>query len=280
MLKKINDLVTLKNIAYQLRQMIIDISYQSKAHHIGSALSCIDIITTLYFHSMNLDIGKKPSPNRDRFILSKGHAALAQYVALSKRGFFDESSLKSEFLANGGILGGHPDKLISHGIEMSSGSLGHGLSIAAGVALSAKKNKLPFFSYVLLGDGECNEGMIWEAAMFASHHKLDNLVGFVDYNNLQGLGACNEILNLSTLSEKFHSFGWSVVEIDGNNIEEIVSEIQLLPYQNDRPNMIIAKTIKGKGVPSLENKLHSHYEVLTKQRYEQIMQELEKNKNS
>lgn len=275
MFNKVTDPIKLEKIAFALRKMIIQVSYQAKAHHIGSALSCIDIITVLYFNTMNLYSKKSFHANRDWFMLSKGHAALAQYVALVERGFFDKSTLMSEFLTDGGIFGGHPDTSITHGIEMSSGSLGHGLSIGSGVALSAKKDNKSFRSFILLGDGECNEGMVWEAAMFASHHKLDNLVAIVDYNNLQGLGKNNEILNLNSLSEKFCSFGWSVREINGNNINEIVKALNPLPYKKDMPSIIIANTIKGKGVPSLENQLHSHYEVLTKERYDQIMKELE-----
>jgi len=275
MLNKITDPIKLETIAYDLRKMIIKVSYQAKAHHIGSALSCIDILTVLYFYTMNLNIKDPSHPDRDWFILSKGHAALAQYVALVKRGFFNESILKSEFLTDGGILGGHPDRSIKHGIEMSSGSLGHGLSIGAGVALAAKKDNRNNRSFILLGDGECNEGMVWEAAMFASHHKLDNLIAIVDYNKLQGLGTTSDILNLNSLLEKFCSFGWNVKEINGNNINEIIKAMNSLPYKKDMPSMIIANTIKGKGIPSLENKLHSHYEVLTKERYKQTIKELE-----
>jgi len=276
MFNKVTDPIKLEAIAYDLRRMIIKVSYQAKAHHIGSALSCIDILTALYFHTMNLNTKNPFHPDRDWFMLSKGHAALAQYVALVKRGFFNESVLKSEFLTDGGILGGHPDISIVHGIEMSSGSLGHGLSIGVGVALVAKKDNRDSRSFILLGDGECNEGMVWEAAMFASHHKLDNLIAIVDFNNLQGLGTTSEILSLNSLSEKFCSFGWNVSEINGNNIKEIIEEMNLVPYKKDMPNMIIANTVKGKGIPSLENKLHSHYEVLTKERYGQIIKELEK----
>lgn len=265
----------LKTIAHDLRKMIINISYKSKAHHIGSALSCIDLLTTLYFYSMKINLNDFNSENRDWFMLSKGHAALALYVTLAKRGYFNELLVEKEFLKNGGIFGGHPDRLIKYGIEISSGSLGYGLSIAAGYALAAKKNNVKCRSIVLLGDGECNEGMIWEAVMFAKQHKLDNLVAIIDYNNLQGLGYCDEILDLSSLSEKFSSFGWCVREIDGHNITEIMNTLDLLPIENNIPNVIIANTIKGKGVSCLENRLDSHYKILNKQIYLEIIEELD-----
>ena len=274
--KKINDLSYLKKIAYELRKDIIEISYESKAHHIGSEFSCIDILTSLYFNIMNIFPSDPYNKNRDWFLLSKGHAALALYVALSKAGFFDKKKLKKEFLSDGGLLGGHPDRKSLPGIEMSSGSLGHSLSIGSGIALGLKKNKINSKVFVLLGDGELNEGMIWEACMFSSHNKLDNLIAIIDYNRLQGFGTTDEILNLDPLDKKFNAFGWKTEVINGHNIDEIISIMQSLPLKTSIPTAIIANTIKGKGVKSMENKLHSHYEILTKERYKEVLSELKK----
>ena len=273
---KINDLSYLTKISKELRKDIIDISYTAKAHHIGSEFSCIDILTALYFNVMNIYPSDPYNENRDFFLLSKGHAALAQYVALAKAGYFDKAILKKEFLTNGGLLGGHPDKDSLPGIEMSSGSLGHGLSLAAGIAIGLnndnKKNKV----FVMLGDGELNEGMIWEALMFSSHKKLNNLIAIVDYNRLQGFGTTDEVMNLDPLADKFISFGWSTFTIDGHHMSEIVQVFNSL-RNRDQPTIIIAKTIKGKGIKSMENKLHSHYEVLTDDRYNIVIEELNKN---
>ena len=265
----------LKLIAHELRKRIIEVSYSSGAHHIGSALSCIDILTVLYFHVMNIKIKNPFDKKRDWFLLSKGHAALALYLTLEKYGLLKDMQVEKEFLSDGGILGGHPDRLNQYGIEISSGSLGYGLSIGSGVALSAKKDNRESRAFILLGDGECNEGMIWEAVMFASHHRLDNLVAIVDYNNLQGLGYIKDILNLSPLSNKFSSFDWNVREIDGNNIDELLEVFDDLPFKRNMPSVIIANTVKGKGISSMENKLHSHYEVLNEERYKIIMNELD-----
>ena len=213
----------------------------------------------------------------DWFILSKGHGALAQYVTLAEAGFFSYNKLEENFLKNGGIFGGHPDKLIQYGIEISSGSLGHGLSIGAGVAIAAKKDKKNRKAFVLLGDGELNEGMVWEAVMFSGHHKLDNLIAIIDYNGLQGFGTTNNVLDLEPLDEKFKSFNWEVKKIDGHNMQDILNTFNNLPFNRNKPNVIIAKTIKGKGVKSMENKLSSHYEVLSEQRFKELLKELENN---
>jgi len=265
---QINDL---NKISFFLRKKIIEISYKTKAHHIGSELSCIDILVALYFSVMNINASTPPDKNRDFFILSKGHAALALYVTLMKKGFFSEDYLKKEFLSDGGKLGGHPDMNKKLGIEISSGSLGHGLSVGAGIALANKKDGNQGKVFVLLGDGECNEGMVWEAILFASHQKLDNLMAIIDYNKLQGFGSTKNVLNLDPLKEKFESFGWNALEVNGHNIESIVNTSRELLKKKNKPNLIIANTIKGKGVGSMENKLESHYEVLDEKKYLDIM---------
>lgn len=259
--------------AKELRQMIIEMSYQAKAHHLGSCLSCADILAALYFHTLKIDPKNIQDENRDWFILSKGHAAQAQYVALAKRGFFSEQILKT-FLQDGSCLGAHPDKNCVPGVEASSGSLGQGLSIGAGVALAAKKDNLKRKVFVLMSDGECNEGMVWEAITFAGHNKLDNLTAIIDYNKLQGFGTTDSVLNLDSFAEKFKAFGWGVREINGHNMVEIIEALDGLSFVSGKPNVIIAHTIKGKGVSFLENKLESHYIALNEEQYQQAKDEL------
>ena len=261
----------LEKISFFLRKKIIEISYQAKAHHIGSELSCIDILVALYFNIMNINAKTPNDKNRDFFILSKGHAALALYVTLMKKGFFSENYLKKEFLSDGGALGGHPDKNNQLGIEVSSGSLGHGLSIGAGIALANKKDSSPGKVFVLLGDGECNEGMVWEALLFASHHRLNNLMAIIDYNKLQGFGSTKDILNLDPLKEKLESFGWNTKEVNGHDIKSIINTSKELFEEKNKPSLLIANTIKGKGIQSMENKFESHYEVLDEKKYLDII---------
>ncbi len=258
----------LETLLNKIKYEIIKISYETKAHHIGSELSCLEILVCLYFSIMNID-SKRSFLERDNFILSKGHAALALYVVLKEKGFFTHKFLLNNFLTDGGKLGGHPDFNKKLGIDFSSGSLGQGLSIASGMALSDKIDKLKKKVFVLLGDGELNEGMIWESALFCSHHKLNNLYAIIDSNNLQGFGQNNKVLNIEPLSDKFKSFGWNVLSVDGHNIENILSVFKKFK-KNQKPNLLIAKTIKGKGIKFLENKLESHYKVLSDEDYKKI----------
>ena len=271
----ITDNIKLRKISMLLRKDIINISFDAKAHHIGSELGCIDILTVLYFGVMNIDPLNHKDPSRDWFMMSKGHASLALYVTLSKKGFFQKKIISQEFLTNGGKLGGHPDFNSLPGIEASSGSLGHGLSIGAGVALARKKDNIGGKIYILLGDGECNEGMVWEAAMFAAHNKLNNLIAIVDFNNLQGLGKTEEVLKLGSLVKKFESFGWNAVEIDGHNFDQMIDVFKFKDKKTNKPLAVITNTIKGKGSKSMEGKLKSHYEVINnKKRRNEILKEL------
>ena len=214
----------LSKLSLFFKKKIIEISYFKKAHHIGSCLSCIDILVALFFgvmkHSKN-----NPSSKNDFFIISKGHAALAYYLILMKKKFFSEKYLMDNFLVNNGTLGGHPDKNKKLGIDYCSGSLGHGISVGSGVALSFLKDKKKNKVFVLIGDGECNEGMIWEAILFAGHQKLYNLFVIIDYNKLQGFGSTTEILNLSSLKKKFDNFNWNILEADGHNIQNLTQQI-------------------------------------------------------
>ncbi len=272
---KVNKLSKISKI---LKKKIIEISYLSKAHHIGSELSCIDMMTVLYFYFLNINKQNLNKKNRDYFLLSKGHAALALYVTLMGKGFFSESYLKKNFLSNGGIFGGHPDYNAKKGIDSSSGSLGQCLSIGAGIALSLKKDHKSNKVVVMIGDGELNEGMIWEAIMFASHHKLDNLLCVVDNNKLQGLGKSKNINNLEPIIDKINKFGWKTYSVNGHNIKEILTTLDKSNKNTKKPKMIIANSIKGYGVNFMENKLSSHYQVLDKEMYSKAIKDIEKNK--
>ena len=264
----------LRDKATQLRRTILRTALKAGKGHIPPAFSWVEIAVALYQGGL---LRLRPSEprwaERDRFLLSKGHGCLTLYSMLAEFGYFSASELDG-FAGDGSLLAGHPDRNIP-GVESISGSLGHGLGVGAGLALSAKLDGNGWNTVVLMGDGECNEGMIWEAVMFASHHRLDNLVAIVDYNNLQGLGYIKDILNLSPLSNKFSSFDWNVREIDGNNIDELLEVFDDLPFKRNMPSVIIANTVKGKGISSMENKLHSHYEVLNEERYKIIMNELD-----
>lgn len=229
--------------------------------HPGGAFSSVDIITTLYFEVMKID-PKNPSwEERDRFILSKGHSSIALYTVLHMCGFFSHEVLLT-FRQDNSILCGHPDMHKVPGVEMSTGALGHGLSIGVGLAMAAKMDKKSHKVFVLMGDGETQEGSVWEAAMSASHYKLDNLIGIVDRNKIQINGFTEETMALEPYSSKWESFGWQVQEIDGHNIAEIVSTFKKVPLKKNKPSLIIANTVKGKGISFMENNLIWHGKAL------------------
>ena len=263
------------DISDSIRKKVIEISYKKKAHHIGSCLSCVEIMTVLFFQIMKFS--KKKIKQNDFFILSKGHAALIYYLVLVQKNFFSEKYLLKNFLSNNGTLGGHPDRNKKLGIDYCSGSLGHGISVGCGVAFSNLKEKKRNKVFVLIGDGECNEGMIWESFLFAGHHKLHNLFVVIDYNKLQGFGSTNNILNLSSLKEKVKSFNWNVYEADGHNIKDLISKSNKLILKKNKPNLIIANTIKGKGISFMENKFESHYQVLNKKEFFLSLNQVSKN---
>jgi transketolase len=222
---------------------------------------------------MKIDPKNPESENRDRFILSKGHAAAALYATLAERGFFNKELLEN-YCKNGQKIAGHSTRGCLPGVEASTGSLGHGLPMGAGMALAGKCDKKDYRIFILMSDGECDEGSVWEAALFASHHKLDNLVAIIDYNKFQALGRTNEVLNLEPLGEKWRNFGWEVKETDGHNFSEIEKNLSPIPFKNQKPSLLIAHTIKGKGVSFMEDKLESHYKRLTKEEYEESLKEL------
>ena len=266
----------LKKISKKLRKKIIEIYYKNKAHHIGSELSCIDVLSVLFHNFINLNTNDIFEKNSDIFILSKGHASLAYYVLLAEKNFFSYESLTNDFLNDGGKLGGHPDYNTVKAVQVNSGSLGYGISLGAGFSLIAQRQNFNRKTFVLLGDGECNEGSIWESVMFASHQNLGNLFIIVDQNKLQGLGKTNEVINMESLSNKFESFGCEVHSVNGHDFHEL-DQVFFKTIQNinsKKPKVIIASTVKGKGVKSMEGQLSSHYETLTQNRYEEIIKDL------
>jgi transketolase len=262
-----------KIIARRVRRELLDMVYRSSSPHIGSSLSIVEILVALYFRCLRVSPDKPHDENRDRFVLSKGHGCPAFYATLAHRGFLG-SYVLSGFAVNGGILEQHPTCNVEQGIEVSTGSLGHGLSIGAGMAIAAKHDQALYRIFVLLSDGEMDEGSVWEAMMFASHHRLDNLIAIVDYNKIQALGRTNEVVNLEPLADKWRSFGWRVEEIDGHDFEQIVSAFEKVLLQQGKPNVIIAHTVKGKGVSFMEDRLLWHYKCLDQDEYTKAMMEI------
>ncbi|MGO0881768.1 transketolase [Clostridioides difficile] len=247
----------LKQIAKNIRINIIKSITEAKSGHPGGSLSIVDILTVLYFEKMNIDPIKFNDENRDRFVLSKGHSAPALYATLAERGYFEKNDLMS-LRKFGSKLQGHPDMRKVAGVDMSTGSLGQGLSAANGMALAGKLDNKSYKVYSILGDGEIQEGQIWEAAMTASHYKLDNLIAFVDLNGLQIDGSNEEVMNVSPVDDKFKSFGWNVIVINGHCFDEIGNAIDEAKKVTGKPTVIIAKTVKGKGVSFMENNVAWH----------------------
>jgi transketolase len=262
-----------REIASAIRRKIVRMHYDAQASHIGSALSCVDILVALYFEILKIDPKDPHNPGRDRFILSKGHAASALYATLAARGFFSEAILRQYCIDSGRLLG-HSTKDSVEGVEVSTGSLGHGLSMSIGMSISAKYDKRNHKIYTLLSDGECDEGSVWEAAMFASHHKLDNLIAIIDYNKLQAFGRTNDIVNLEPFMNKWIAFGWAVKEIDGHNFQQIIEALKKAPFKEDKPSMVIAHTVKGKGISFMEGQLAWHYKSPSEKELESALEEL------
>ncbi len=247
----------LQKQAAKARIGIIKSVHAAKAGHPGGSLSCADIITYLYFKEMNIDPENPKMESRDRFVLSKGHAAPALYSVLAHRGFFPVEELITLRKYNS-RLQGHPDMKNIPGVDMSSGSLGQGISTAVGMALSSKHFESGFRVYTVLGDGEIEEGQVWEAAMFAGNKNLDNLVAFVDFNNLQIDGTCDEVNSPSPIDKKFEAFGWNVITIDGHDFDQIEDALNKARQLKGKPTAIVAKTVKGKGVSFMENAVNWH----------------------
>ena len=267
------DISFLKEKAKEIRRSIVSMIAEAKSGHPGGSLSATDILTALYFSEMNIDPANPKMEGRDRFVLSKGHAAPAIYATLAERGYFSKDELLT-LRKFGSRLQGHPDMKKLPGIEISTGSLGQGLSVANGMALNAKIFNENYRTYIVLGDGEVQEGQIWEAAMTAAHYKLDNLCAFLDSNNLQIDGNVTEIMGVEPLDKKWEAFGWNVIKIDGHNFEEILSALEKAKECKDKPTMILAKTVKGKGVSFMENVCGFHGVAPTLEELERALAEL------
>lgn len=263
----------LRNIATTIRRDIVTMLTESASGHPGGSLSAADILSTLYFNEMNIDPKNEKDPNRDRFVLSKGHAAPVLYSTLARRGFFDVAELNT-LRKIGSNLQGHPNMNDLPGIDMSTGSLGQGISAAVGMAIAGKLDNKKYRVYSLLGDGELEEGQVWEAAMSAAHYKLDNLTIFIDFNGLQIDGDITKVMNPSPIDKKFEAFGWNVITIDGHNFEEILSALEKAKNTKGMPTCIVAKTIKGKGVSFMENQAGWHGAAPSKEQCAQALSEL------
>ena len=264
----------LKKIALNVRKGVIEGTFNAKSGHPGGSLSITDIVTYLYFEKMNVNPENPADENRDRFVLSKGHTAPALYAALALKGFFPVELIKT-LRKPDSILQGHPSMRYTPGVDMSTGSLGQGISVACGMALGAKLKGKDFKVYCPLGDGEIEEGQVWEAAMFAGNRKLDNLVAIVDYNNLQIDGSLDEVNSPYPIKEKFEAFNWNVIEIDGHCFDQIEDAFNKADVCKGKPTCIVAKTVKGKGVSFMEDKCDWHGSAPNAEQYEQAMAELD-----
>ena len=251
------DLQKLELMAVKIRKHIIEMLYRAKSGHPGGSLSAVDALVALYFSHMNHNPKNPCDPNRDRFILSKGHAAPARYAVLAERGYFNVKELNNLRNANC-MLQGHPVCTYVPGVEASTGSLGHGLSFANGVALAGKVDKKNFKVYAMMGDGETGEGQIWEAAAVAAHYKLDNLTAMIDRNFLQIDGHTEDVLKLESVRDRWGSFGWNVIEIDGHDIKQILDALKEADAYKRKPTLIVLNTTKGKGVSFMENNVDFH----------------------
>ena len=260
--------------ATKIRKHIVEMICKAKSGHPGGSLSAADIVTALYFSEMNIDPKNPKMDNRDRFVLSKGHAAPVLYAALAERGYFDKELLGTlrEF---GSPLQGHPDMKKVSGIEISTGSLGQGLSVANGMALAGRVSGKDYRTFVLMGDGELQEGQVWEAAMTASHYKLDTVCAFIDFNNLQIDGNVDKIMGIEPLDKKWEAFGWNVIKIDGHNFDEIFKALDQAKATKGKPTVIIAKTVKGKGVSFMEDVCGFHGVAPSKEETERAIKELD-----
>ncbi|HWZ47905.1 MAG TPA: transketolase [Herbaspirillum sp.] len=259
-------------LAAQFRARVVEMSHTAKAAHLASALSCIDIVALLYHSVLQVDPLRPKWEQRDRFILSKGHAAAALYVALAYKGFLTEDDLNSYGRA-GSLLEEHPSPKLP-GVEAATGSLGHGLPYGCGMALAARIKQQNYRNFVLMSDGECNEGSVWEACLFASANRLGNLCAFVDFNKWQATGRSREVLGLDPLVDKFKSFGWDVHEIDGHDHRQIHRAVQGVSMQRQQPTMVVAHTIKGKGISFMEDDNNWHYRIPTAEEVELARAEL------
>ena len=250
--------MTSEQLAWKIRRHGIEMTHLSHGSHIGAILSVADIIAVLYNDIANFNPQEPKMSDRDRVILSKGHAGAAIYSVLAEKGFFNVEELKTHY-ADGSRLSGHVSHKGVPGVEFSTGSLGHGLSVGAGMAYATKKDKKDHRVFVILGDGECDEGSVWEAALMANHYKLNNLVAIIDHNKMQSLDFCENTISLAPFAEKWKAFGWNVLDIDGHNHEDLREAFKNATLSEEKPTVIIANTIKGKGISFMENNILWHY---------------------
>lgn len=274
-----NKILELKKIATEIRLGALEAVYNAKSGHPGGALSSADILACLYFSELNVNPQNPEDVNRDRFVLSKGHSCPAYYSALALKGFFNRSELKS-FRQLGTFLQGHPDMKGVKGVDMSTGSLGQGFSVACGMALAAKLDNKDYRTYALIGDGESQEGQIWEATTFAAHYHLDNLCLIVDNNGLQIDGKVKDVMNIMPYASKFKAFGWNVISIDGHDYEQILGAFDTARKTKGKPTVILATTVKGKGVSFMENQAGWHGKAPNEDQYNLAFSELTMYKNS
>lgn len=269
----------LKAKAYDLRKNAVDIIRAGKGGHIGGDMSVMDILTELYFDEMNVSPENADDPARDRFVLSKGHSVEALYAVLAEKGFFPLEEVLEQFSQFNTLYIGHPNNKLP-GIEMNSGSLGHGLSVCVGMALAGKMDDAPYRVYVVMGDGELAEGSIWEAAMAASQYGLDNLCAVIDRNHLQISGSTEDVMHQDDLAERWASFGWNVIPVDGHDYGELQAAFRQARETKGKPTVIIADTVKGSGSSVMENKANWHHKVPSDEEYEQIMKDLDARKEA
>ncbi|MBI2264652.1 MAG: transketolase [Armatimonadetes bacterium] len=267
------DTPDLEGLARRIRGKIIEMSHKAGAPHLGSSLSCVDILVAAYWGVLKINPENPRDPERDRFILSKGHAASALYAVLAHRGFFPRDLLDT-FGENGGSLPEHPSPGCVPGLEAATGSLGHGLPLGVGMALASRIEKRPYRVFALLSDGECNEGSVWEAALFAPAHSLENIAAIIDYNKWQATGRSDEVTALAPLSRKWESFGWSAYEVDGHDIHALKARLGEVPDGSGRPVAVIAHTVKGKGVSFMEDDNNWHYRIPNEDELKAALREL------
>jgi len=270
----------LKALAYELREDVMDIIMSGKAGHIGGDMSVMEILTEIYFEQMNISPENMDDPNRDKFVMSKGHSVEAYYAVLAKKGFFPIEEVVEQFSKFGSKYIGHPNNKLP-GIEMNSGSLGHGLPVCVGMALAGKMNGQDYRVYTVMGDGELAEGSVWEGAMAAHQYKLDNLCAVVDRNRLQISGNTEDVMGHDDLHERFRAFGWNVIDVaDGNDIDQLKAAFDAAKEVKGKPTVLIANTIKGKGSPVMENKANWHHKVPNEEELAQIRKDLEERREA
>ena len=270
----------LKALAYELREDVMDIIMSGKAGHIGGDMSVMEILTEIYFDQMNISPENMDDPNRDKFVMSKGHSVEAYYAVLAKKGFFPIEEVVEQFSKFGSKYIGHPNNKLP-GIEMNSGSLGHGLPVCVGMALAGKMNGQDYRVYTVMGDGELAEGSVWEGAMAAHQYKLDNLCAVVDRNRLQISGNTEDVMGHDDLHERFRAFGWNVIDVaDGNDIDQLKAAFDAAKEVKGKPTVLIANTIKGKGSPVMENKANWHHKVPNEEELAQIRKDLEERREA